>query len=106
MLKRVPRRQYADSAPPAGHHFLHGSLERTLPGPRDSMNQRGSQRQVARAAKYKFGVLNETTRKLTQAFDPILADADNRQPPGRLFYVSVIGHATKRPDPGRHHRGA
>jgi len=41
------------------------------------MNQRGSQRQVSRAAKHKFGVLNETAGELTQAFDPILADADN-----------------------------
>jgi len=77
VLKRVPRRQYADRATPAGHHFLHRPFERTLPSPRDSMNQRGSQRQVSRAAKHKFGVLNETAGELTQAFDPILADADN-----------------------------
>ena len=66
------------------------------------MDERRGQGQVARAAKHEFGRLNQAPGQFAQALDAILADADNRQPPGWLIYVSVVRHATQCPDPGRY----
>lgn len=61
-------------------HGLHSGIEGRGPGLCCTANERGSQRQMARATENMGGIGNRCACGLAKARGPVFADADDGQP--------------------------
>ena len=112
VMERIARGEHADLPAAMTQHFVGGAIERARPRPRRAANERRRQAEMAPAAEHDFGRADQPARHRAQAFDAVLADADDGQPARRCGSVARdrirkrhIRHAT-RPHSRRHHGSA
>ena len=58
-------------------YFRDRWIEGTAPGTCSTANERGRERQVARAAKHDFSRLDQPAGELAEAIDTVFADTDD-----------------------------